>query len=91
MSEPPTLDSVLRGWLYESRERLPQFVIYDRPTDFPDMYVARLWWTLPEPQPTSFVIRSKGSESLRGIMENAGLTQLTRSPEDDPKIVETWL
>jgi hypothetical protein len=77
--------------LHDNRERLPMFVIYDRPKDHPDQYVARLWWTLPEQHATNFTIRSKDLEALWDIMEGCGLVKLLPMPGDDPVILETWL
>jgi hypothetical protein len=65
------------------------WTIYDHPTDYPEHYVARLFHG---ETPTDSVIQSKDLDTIRGIMiADFGLTCLTRSPDDDPKIIETWL
>lgn len=78
--------------LYAARERMPQFVVYDHPGDDPDRYVARLWLALPGPPVmTNITVRCVELDPLREIMEACGLVCLTRSPEDAPAILETWL
>jgi hypothetical protein len=71
--------------------RLPMWVIYDHPTDFPDHFVARMHYSLPTPEPTGHVMLSPNVESLRDFFAASGCTLFTRSPEDDPVIIETWL
>lgn len=77
--------------LYEARERLPMFTVYDHPRDFPHAYVARLWLTLPEAQPTELMLAHPELDVLRDELAHLGLTQLNRSPGDDPAILETWI
>jgi hypothetical protein len=89
--EWPSAFETMQHWLAGKRDRLPMFVIYDHPTDFPDSYVARLWVTLPQPQSTEFVILSERIGNLRQIMEQIGFAQLARDPADDPKALETWI
>jgi hypothetical protein len=83
--------TTVQSVLYELREKLPMFVVYDHPSDYPDHFVARLWVSLPIPQPMQLQIRSAHIESLRDIFEQAGLTLLTRSEHDEPVILETWI
>jgi hypothetical protein len=72
---------------------LINWVIYDHPKDFPDGFIARRWEVgggLREPLATEDALTGTLA-NLRSGFWRAGLTCLTRSPEDDPKIVETWL
>ena len=63
------------------------WAIYDHPADFPDSYVARRF---EYDKPTATII--KGTlPRLRKAFRLCGLHCLTRSPDDDPVIVETWL
>jgi hypothetical protein len=63
------------------------WAIYDHPKDFPDSYVARVF---EYDKPTTTII--KGTlPRLRKSFRLCGLTCLTRSKDDDPVIVETWL
>lgn len=83
--------TTIQNLLWSARERLPSFVFYERPPQYPDHYVAVLFWTLPEARPTSFTVRATNVDDLRDLMESCGLVKLDRSPEDDPLIMETWL
>ena len=80
----------LIAFLYDMREQVPIFVVYDHPTDFPDHVVARLWITKPE-RPIHLVLRASAVEPLRDFLDACGLVHLSRSPDDDPTILETWI
>lgn len=68
---------------------LPIWVVYDHPRDFPSHYVARLW--LGE-QPTTTTIIGVDLEKVRSQINRQGATvKLMPQPDDDPKILETWL
>jgi len=69
-------------------ETLSLWTIYDHPTDYPNNFVARRF-DLDRPTPEHIVANSL--DELRQMMMNAGLSCLTRNPEDEPHIVETWL
>lgn len=71
--------------------RLPMWVIYDRPTDYPDRAVARLWYSMPQPTPTNGISFGIDVEVLRVRFRARGYTCLPRSPGDDAKIVESWM
>jgi len=81
----------IRAELYRLRNDLPQFVVYDHPADAPDLYIARLWVSLPEPTPCALAVGFRDLDKLRLYMVQLGLTQLDRLDADDPKIVETWI
>lgn len=66
---------------------LELWTVYDNPIDLPGRFVARKWLL---DQPTSEVLQDKTLEGLRGKLPR-GLTRLERSPQDEPKIVETWI
>ena len=78
-------------FLYDLRERLPMFTVYDHPLDRPDVFVARLWTTLPEPNAVAFVLTAARLDTIRNALDALGLVHLSRNPEDDAKILETWL
>lgn len=65
---------------------LELWTVYDSPVDLPGRFVARKWLN----QPTNELLQDKTLEGLRGRLPQ-GLTRLERSPQDDPKIVETWI
>lgn len=66
---------------------LELWTVYDSPIDLPGRFVARKWLL---DQPTRELLQDKTLEGLRAKLPQ-GLTCLQRSPQDDPKIVETWL
>jgi hypothetical protein len=76
-----------------SEEKLVMWTIYDHPTDFPHCFVARKFTIGPlgEVLATSEVMVASDIEKLRSVLIKRGLVRMTRAPDDDPKIVETWL
>jgi hypothetical protein len=71
----------------QAKNVLNIWTIFDRPSDFPDSYVARVF---EYDKPTATII--KGTlPRLRKSFRLCGLTCLTRCKDDDPVIVETWL
>jgi hypothetical protein len=73
---------------------LHQWVVYDNPTDYPGMFVAREWiigrGTMRPSEVTPYV--DPYLENVRRFIAAVapGSFCITRSPEDDPTIVETW-
>jgi len=68
-----------------------QWTIYDRPKDYPDQFVARCWRISPgKLQPTGDMFTGDTLDEVRALLPY-GLVRVTRYPDDDPKIVETWL
>jgi hypothetical protein len=76
-----------------SPDVLIMWTIYDRPSDFPDCFVARKFeiGRGGEPRATSDILVAHEIDKLRSLLHRRGLVRMTRAPEDDPKIVETWL
>lgn len=66
------------------------WTVYDRPSNFPTLWVARRWEVRKQPMPTSEVLLADSLEALR-IKLPAGLTRLERQPADEPAVVEVWL
>ena len=64
------------------------WTVYERPSDFPKSWVARLW---VGDQPTGSIVIAPALELLRGQMMEMRLTRIPRHAEDDPVIVEVWL
>ncbi|MGZ3742736.1 MAG: hypothetical protein ACXVB1_00160 [Pseudobdellovibrionaceae bacterium] len=64
------------------------WTVYDHPSDFPDLFVARRFENL---KPTMDYIAVSELEDIRKIMRSSGLFCLARAPQDDPKIIETWI
>jgi hypothetical protein len=69
-------------------QELALWVIYDHPRDFPNCIVARKWVL---DRPTLEHMEFATLEDARNHFRRWGLVCLTRNPEDDAKIVETWL
>ena len=72
------------------------WTIYERPTDYPNDYVARRFVVKPkdppfsEAVPTDTVLVNKLS-MLRALFRHWGLVCFPAGPNDEPQIVETWL
>lgn len=69
------------------------WVIYDHPLDYPNNYVARRHVVEfgAGTRPTGDCIIGPHIEMLRAVFAQSGMIRLNRVPEDDPKIVESWL
>ena len=63
------------------------WVIYDKPIDIPEKFVARKFIN-DNPTKTMYI-----DDTLEGIRKKipAGLVNIGRYPDDDPKIVEVWI
>lgn len=73
---------------------MSMWVIYDNPTDYPGMYVARMWNVVTgelEPQPTAEIIITANVDDLSDYFLEQGLAFLARAEADDPKIMGVWL
>ena len=68
--------------------RLPIWVIYDRPDDYPNQYVARKFHGN---MPTKEFYGDRDLEVLRAMLARSGLIRFPRDATDDPKILETWM
>lgn len=86
----PLVPATVR-FLYDLRERLPMFVVYDHPADFPDHFVARLWVSVPQQMAFRFVLRARTLDALYDALEAFGLTHLSRQEGDAPEIIGSWL
>ena len=71
-------------------QQLSLWTVYQQPTDHPDKCVARRWTVTPAPAPTEDVLLADDLDALRQMLPH-GLVRMERNPEDDPKIVETWI
>jgi hypothetical protein len=72
-------------------EMLGMWVIYDHPTDYPDRYVARRFYSGPGVILASDdLLTGDTIEELRILLPH-GLTRVPRSPQDDPKVLEAWV
>jgi hypothetical protein len=64
------------------------WTVYERPLDYPNSYVARLW---EGEHATGSIVIAPDLELLRGQMMEMRLTRIPRHANDDPVVVEVWL
>lgn len=70
---------------------LPFWVIYERPTDFPDGYVLRVQLASREGiAHPPYIWHAKTPDELRSILP-PGLICMGRQPDDAPQILECWM
>jgi hypothetical protein len=69
--------------------RMPIWVIYANPLDYPGQYVARLWDGMTNTATTSYML-APTLEAIRRRLP-PDLCCLDRQERDAPCIVETWL
>lgn len=69
--------------------KLPMITIYERPADFPEHFVARIW-EASIPAPTDIAMVEKTLDAIYdGIPPR--FTRMNRNPGDDPNILEVWI
>lgn len=69
----------------------PLVTVYEKPLDFPNAYVARVW-DGKGPKPTNVMIKRDTLREIREDIRAAGFaTSFGRTEDDDPRIVETWM
>lgn len=67
------------------------WVIYEKPSDYPESWVARQWAIYDVPQPTPTALVSPALEPLEDILRNHGFSKLDRLETDEPHILSTWI
>lgn len=68
------------------------WVVYEKPLDYPNSWVARRWAIYEVLQPTpEMLIISPSLEVLEDILRRYGLLKLAPMPDDEPHIVATWI
>lgn len=86
----PTTPAEAAAIHHTMRQRLPAWTITERPLDYPDGYIARLFLALPEPTVTDVALTAATLDDLRELLP-PGLCPIPRDPSDDHVIVESWL
>jgi hypothetical protein len=71
------------------------WVIYDHPSDHPDVFIAREWFIKAgrvEPSPVT-TYRDEYLENVRTFVRTVApdAIRLERADDDDPVIVESWV
>lgn len=75
----------------DNHEQLTQFIIYERPADYPDGYVVRQWIIRRGEKPIrGHALGGPDLESVRATIPPEKV-RMDRSPEDDPTIFEVWI
>lgn len=71
---------------------LLHWTIYKNPSDYPHLYVARVWDTLTcMPVENISIILSASLKPLQNLMLDKQLHRIPRDVGDDPVIVESWI
>jgi hypothetical protein len=68
------------------------WVIYHRPKDYPDGYVLRCQYAMPDGTvvPDEHAWHGESLAAMRAIVP-PGFVQMARHEDDEPHIVETWI
>lgn len=69
---------------------LQMWTIYERPRDFPDVFVVREWRVVGGRSQPGDALSAPTLEEARELVP-LDCVKLARSDGDDPKIVETWI
>jgi hypothetical protein len=74
-------------------DQLTMWVVYDHPRDYRFGFLARLWNTLPQPEPTDMVLVAPTLDELREQIteQEPWRVPLDRMLNDQPYIVEVWI
>jgi hypothetical protein len=73
-------------------ESLSIWTIYDKPKDYPEIFIARRFEIQAgEAVATTDIIRSPFLGTIRNHMQERGLYRIQRNENDDPCVVECWL
>lgn len=74
-----------------SELNFPMATIYEKPLDFPNEFVARVW-DGKGAKPTNIIIKRATVQEIREDIRAAGFTTVfARTEDDDPNIVEIWI
>lgn len=70
---------------------LEMWIVYDSPTDYPGVFVARKWRIVPGDLPmlSSEVITATSLPAMRAALP-LGLVNIGRMEADEAQIVEVW-
>jgi hypothetical protein len=83
---------------YEAEQagKLSMWTIYNRPSDYPEGYIARRHETDKGGSTATNMVMKSGNTDwhlnlLRTVFERSGLVAIERHPDDDANIVEVWM
>lgn len=78
--------------IFDQKDFLDMWVIYEHPLDFPDKYVVRKWTVMANAKPLASM-----EKTMHDTLEEAraavppGLYSLSRFVDDDLAIKEVWI
>lgn len=77
----------------QAEDTLSIWVLYDHPSDYPDLFIARRFDVGPGGQviATTELLLAADVEWLRKEMRKKALVRIGRHQTDDPVIIESWL
>jgi hypothetical protein len=92
MSDDPVVHVLTAQSDAAKRGALAIWTVYDRPDEYPDGYIARMFEAAPggATTPTDIVLTGK-LDGIRHVLAQARRIRLDRKPDDAPQVVETWL
>lgn len=71
--------------------KLPLITIYEKPLDFPNGFVARVWDGAGPKATNTVTVRFSLQEIREDIAAAGFLARFPRAEGDEPHIVETWM
>ena len=71
-------------------QAIRQFVIYERPADYPDGYVVREWQITPGKAEPGQAWTAATLEAARSLLPT-GVTLIAGRGQNEPPIVEVWI
>ncbi len=77
------------GGRMTARRRSGLFIVYEKPLDFPDEFVARSHNT--EKKRTGAIIHAHRLAKLRQLLRDQGLYRIEHGAADDADVIESWL
>lgn len=69
------------------KARLPMLTVYNRPSDYPDKFIVRMW---DASESTRYITISASLEEARKSIPPS-MVCLNRMEKDDPCIEEVWI
>jgi hypothetical protein len=93
MSDDPVFQVLEAQSDAAKRGALAIWTVYDRPGDYPDGYIARMFEAASgsgDSIATSLTLAGQLA-GIRQVLAKAHLIRLDRKPDDAPQVVESWL
>jgi exosome complex RNA-binding protein Csl4 len=80
------------AFFMETRESFSIWTVYEKPTDYPEEFIARRSEIRPgEVVHTDDIIRAEFLATIRRDMQERGLYRMPRHDTDEAQIVECWI